>query len=393
MSSGFPPDDDEELYGDGDYEEAFGENLASTLDLDRWSTGLDLDRVMERFRNEIAGAVHKEGRLRTLVRNEILPRLSARSTALPEAGVYKVTPEELSLIHERLLFRGKVDAVAGSSANHDSLPIGISQIGVGVVGYQGNSGAFSKRLFRKEMAARNTDPMKEALDYINMRQNRFSGQKDSLSRMARRGIRTYAERAALLSKSTAEWRMGIGNPCAHELISGSGYMTLLSRSLSVLQRLIHEHKKFVFVSGALQDRGFLTMGFALDAGEYAVLETLQSEGDYIVDGWKYGDRSKLLARQFVRDSSSCVVKGLFRISDHSPPRLFYAHREHVHEAAWVAMADSVLRPERGFPLLLDVAEMSCRSAFGEDGFLGLVHDAYAQAGANLQFFSERSMRR
>lgn len=393
MSSRLPPEERGELFGDDDYRETFGEDVTSVLDLDRWSSGLDLDKVMERFRSEIAGAMHKEGRLRTLVRNEILPRLSTRSGMLPEAGVYKVTPEELSLIHERLLFQGKVDAVAGSSVNHDSLPIGISQIGVGVVGYQGNSGAFSKRLFRKEMTAQNANPVQEALDYINMRQNRFSGHKDTLSRMARRGIRTYAERAALLSKSSAEWRMGIGNPCAHELLSGSGYMTLLERSLSVLQRVIHEHKKFVFVSGSLQDRGFLTMGFALDAGEYALLETLESDGEHIVGGWEYGGRSKRMAWEFVRDSSSCVVKGLFRISDHSPPRLFYAHREHVHEAAWVAMADSVLRPERGFPLLLDVAEMSCRSAFGDDGFLGLVHDAYAQAGANLQFFSERSMRR
>ncbi|MCE9672623.1 hypothetical protein LY474_32930 [Myxococcus stipitatus] len=393
MSRGAPPDDVDELHGDDDYREAFGEDLPTTLDLDRWSTGFDLDRVMERFRQEIATAVHKEGRLRAAVRKEIFPKLSSRTRALPEAGVYKVTPEELSLIHERLLFRGKVDAVAGSQAAHDSLPIGISQIGVGVVGYQGTSGAFSQRLFRKEMSSRSTDPLQEAKDFIDMRQHRYKGQHDTLSRMARRGIRTYAERAVLLHKSSAEWRMGLGNPCAHELLSGSGYMSLLQRSLTVLERLIHEHKKFVFVSGTLHDRGFLTMGFALDAGEYALLETLERDGGSIVEGWEYGGRSKRLAWEFVRESNSKVVKGLFRVSDHSPPRLFYAHREHVHEAAWVAMADSVLRPERGFPLLLDVAEMSCRSAFGDDGFIGLVHDAYAQAGANLQFFSERTSRR
>ncbi|MCY1022121.1 hypothetical protein [Pyxidicoccus sp. MSG2] len=394
MSGGVPPDEgEEELFGDEDYREAFGEELVSTLDLDQWSTGLDLDRVMERFRREIAGAVKKEDRLRGLVRSEVFPRLPGRNRAFPEAGVYRVTPEELSLVHERLLFQGRVDAVAGSSASHDSIPIGISQIGVAVVGYGGTSGAFSQRLFRKEVAQRGGDGLREAMDYIDMRQNRFRDRHDSQSRLARRGIRAYAERAALLNKSSAEWRMGMNNPCAHDLLTGSGYMSLLQLSVRLLERLIHEHKKFVFVSGALQDRGFLTMGFALDAGEFALLETLESDGMHLVDGWQYGDRSKRLAWNFVHQSCPHVVKGLFRVSDHSPPRLFYAHRELVHEAVRVAMADSVLRQERGFPMLLDVAEMSCRAAFGEDGFQGLVQDAYAHAGANLQYFSERGLRR
>jgi hypothetical protein len=393
MSGGVPPEEEEELVGDDEYREVFKEELASTLDLDRWSTGLDLDKVMDRFRREIAHAVKKEGRLRAVVRAELFPRLRTRQQAFPEAGLYRVTPEDLTLIHDRLLFRGRVDAVCGSHISHDSLPIGISQLGVAVVGYGGTSGAFSQRLFRKEMASQSANPIQEALDYINMRQNRFRGRKDTLSRLACRGIRTYAERAALLNKSSAEWRMGVGNPCAHELLSGSGYMGLLERSLGVLRRLIHEHQKFVFVSEALHDRGFLTMGFALDAGEYVLLETLQSDGEDLVEGWQYGDRSKRLAWDFVRESCPHVVKGLFRVSDHAPPRLFYAPREHFHEAACIAMADSILRPERAFPMLLDVAEMSCRSAFGEDGFLGLVHDAYAQADANLQYFSERGMRR
>ncbi|QSQ25162.1 hypothetical protein JY651_09615 [Pyxidicoccus parkwayensis] len=394
MSGGVPPDDgEEELFGDDEYEVAFGEKLAETLDLNRWSTGLDLDRVMARFRREIASAVTKEDRLRGLVRSELFPRLPGRSRTFPEAGVYHVTPEELNLVHERLLFQGRVDAVASSSVSHDSIPIGISQIGVAVVGYGGTSGAFSQRLYRKEVAQRSGDGLKEAMDYIDMRQNRFKDRHDSQSRLARRGIRAYGERAALLNKSSAEWRMGMNNPCSHELLTGSGYMSLLEKSIDVLNKIINEHKKFVFVSNTLQDRGFLTMGLALDAGEFVLLETLENDGKHVVDGWQYGDRSKALARDFVRKSCPQVVKGLFRVSDHSLPRMFYAHRELVHEAVRVAMADSVLRQERGFPMLLDVADMSCRAAFGEDGFQGLIQDAYAHAGANFQYFSERGPRR
>jgi hypothetical protein len=393
MLHGLPPDDGEELFGNDDYRSTFGEELAATLDLNQWSTGLDLVSVMERFKREIATAVEKEDRLRKLVRDEIFPKLSGRHQGLPEAGIYRITPEKLTDVAESLLFPGKVEAVNGTTISHDSLPIGISQIGVAIVGYGGTSGAFSQRLFRKEMAAQTANPMEEAQAYIEMRQNRYRGQKDSLSRLARRGVHAYAERAALLDKSKAEWRMGHGNPCAHELLSGSGYMGLLELSLGMLERLIHEQQKFVFVPSALQDRGFLTMGNALDPGEYALLETLLLDGEDLVHGWRYGDKSKRLAWEFVQESCPHVVKGLFRVSDKAPPCLFYAHRKYAHEAAWIAMADSILRPERGYPMLLDVAEMTCHSAFGDDGFLGLVQDAYAQAGASLQYFNERGKRR
>jgi len=79
--------------------------------------------------------------------------------------------------------------------------------------------------------------------------------------------------------------------------------------------------------------------------------------------------------------------GLYRTSNRAPPRIFYAHREHVHMAARVAMADSMLRRERGYPMLLDVAEASCRAAFGAEGFLGLVQDAWVRAGAGFQYFN------
>jgi hypothetical protein len=393
MPGGVPPNDDS-LIGDDEFQTAFGEALSTTLDVETWDRGFDLEGLMERFRREIASAVNKEERLRTIIRNELLPRLAGRPRAPSEAGVYRVLPEQLTTIHENLLFPGQVEAVNGISVAHDSLPIGITQIGIAVVGYGGTSGTFSQRLFRKEMSSRNEDTLKEALAYIEMRQNRSGmGRRDGLSRLVRRGIRTYAERAILVDKARAEWRIGQGNPCAHELLSGSGCRSLLEASLGVLRRLIQDHKKFVFVPSTLEERGILTIGYALDAGEYAIINTLERYGEQLVAGWHYEDRGKRMALAFVRECCPDVLMGLFRTSNHSPPRIFHAHREHVHLAARVAMADSILRPERGFPLLLDVASTSCRGAFGAEGFLGLVHDAYAQAGANLQYFTEHELRR
>lgn len=381
--------------GEEDFRAAFGESLSSTLDLDTWDTGLDLEGVMARFKPEIASAVDREGQVRAAIRSRILPMLGQRPGAPAEAGVYKALPEELGSIHEGLLFPGRVEAVNGTAVSHDSLPLGITQLGIAVVSYGGTSGTFAQRLFRKEISSRSEDAFQEALSFIEMRQNPMGvGRGDSLSMLARRGIRTYAERAILMDKAEAEWRIGHGNPCAYELLSGFGSLRLLDASLRMLQRLIQHHKKFVFVPSSLEDGGFLmTIGYALDAGEYAIIETLERYGMEIVDGWHGGGRSQVRAFEFVKECCPDVLMGLFRASERSPPRVFYAHREYVHLAARVALADSILRSERGFPMLLDVAEVSCRAALGADGFLGRVHDTYAYVGANLQHFSGREMRR
>lgn len=390
MAGGSPFEGDAEFVGDEDFRKAFGEDLDRTLDIDTWSQGFDIADIMERFRSEIAGAVDKEGRASALIRKEVFPIIATRPGAPAGSGVYPTTADELETIHNGLLFTGKVEAVYGNTTSHESLPLGITQLGIALVGYGGTSGTFSQRLFRKEMTQQSADPVQEAIASINHRMRRSTGPRhDTLSKLARRGIRTYAERAVLVEKATAEWRIGHGNPCAYELLSGSGYRSLLEASLKLLRQLIQQHQKFVFVTSEMEQRGYLTLGYALRAGEYIIIDTLEGFGERVVNRWEYEGDSSRLAKAFVDQCCPNVVCGVFRASERTPPLTFYAHREHAHLAVRVAMADSILRPERGFPMLLDVAETACRSAFGADGFLGLVHDAYAQAGANLEYFTDR----
>ena len=51
-----------------------------------------------------------------------------------------------------------------------------------------------------------------------------------------------------------------------------------------------------------------------------------------------------------------MLTGVYRASRLAPPQLFYCHRDHFQVAARLALADSVLQPQRGFPLLIDLAE-------------------------------------
>lgn len=385
---------EQELVGDDDFRDAFDEDLLATLDIKRWDTGLGWERAVARIQREVATAVGQEDRIRAAIRSELLPLLGTRPGTPREAGVYQTLPRELNIVRDALLFSGRVEAVCGTSVSYDSLPIGITQLGVAILGYGGMSGRFSERLFRREMTSKGGDAYAEALEFISQRQERsILGERDGLTRLVCRGIRSCAERRFLLDMADAEWRMGKGHPCPNELLTGSGHMGLLEEALAVCWQLVHEHKKFVFVTSAHGQRCLQTLGQALAGGEYVILSTLERESARIVAGSRYHGRYADKAEAFVKECCPNILMGLFRVSDFSPPCLFYAHREHVHIAVRVAMADSSFRPARGIPTLIDVADMTCRASFGAEGFLGLVHGAYAQIGANPRYFSAREARR
>ena len=389
MARGLLGGGDGRFIGDEDYKAGFNEVLQKTLDYDSWSPDNDIEKWVDEIRANVKVASGKEEAVLDTIRRKVFPELASR-TSLPEAGVYKISDNDLRLVFESLLFTGRVEAVNSVVTSHDSLPLGITQIGVAIVGYGGGRATFSQRLFRKELATESDDEVSQALECLDQRHARTGpGRRDGLSMLARRGLRAHAERAILLDKSQAEWRMGQGSPCSIEMLSGSGYATLLKKSLEVLRRLIQEHKKFVYVPSAMQERGYLTLGHALKPGEYALLRTLESDSEHFVQHWHYYDeslRKKVLA--FVKECCAQVLIGIFRVSALSAPSIFFAHREHVHRAAHIAMADTLTHPGRAFPMLLNVADASCR-VLSPDAFSGLVQDAYTRAGGNFQYLYER----
>jgi hypothetical protein len=379
--------------GDEDYREGFSEELERTLDMNSWMLGYDLEKLIADIRQHVTSASEGEEVVRATIRGKIFPKLRDQ-TRLDEAGVYEAQVDRLRLVFEGLLFPGRVEAANSMVASHDSLPLGITQIGVSLAGYGGSSGTFSQRLFRKELSTGNDDAIDQALECLGRRHDRSGmGRRDGLSMLARRGIRDYAERAILLRKSQAEWRLGQGNPCSRELLSGSGSTSLLTKSLELLRELV-AHKKFVYVPHALEERGYLTLGHALKAGEYAIIQTLETDSAHFVERWYYYDESvRDKALRFVKDCCPDILIGLFRASELAPPCLFFAHREHVHMAAHIAMADSRIHPRRSYPMLLEVADVACRGVFGSDSFTGLVQDAYTRAGGKFHYFNERYARR
>jgi len=208
----------------------------------------------------------------------------------------------------------------------------------------------------------------------------------------------YAERAILLHKSEAIWRMGHGHPVPYELLTGGGLviggdMPLLRHSMQMWRELLIQHKRWVFVTSAPSDRVLLTLGDALHPLEFALVGSpLQSMRDIAAGHLPPGKGLKAEVQSFVEELGPQIVIGLYRASSQAPVRLFYAHRDHACLAASIAMADSVLQEQRGFPMLIDLADTVCRSTFGSSTFRSYIEQAYTEAGTPFRYLGERETR-
>jgi hypothetical protein len=393
---------------DADFRDAFGEGLNDALDLDAWRPGVDLAAEYRRIEAEVRAAVRYETDLQKRVRDRVFPALSRAEGAPKGAGKYEVPVAEIEATQRGLLFPGAVEACDGSSQTHDTLALTIHQLAVGLVSYAGDQGTWQQRLYRRDLRLGRPDPAAEVLEVLERRGRReglHAADHDRLSELAGRALMTWAERAFLLHRATAEWRMGHGSPAPLELLGGGGYADLVVRSVRLIREYVERRPKFVFVASEPTARHLLTIGQALRPLEYAVVETLRDRVQPYLDNLRRTtaptidtcwDGERLTPEQWLwrfRDRlAPRVVVGVYRATLLAPPQVFYAHEDHVHVAARIALADSALQEQRGFPLLLDMADRLCRQCAGGGSLAELADAAYLAAGAPFRYRSERANR-
>jgi hypothetical protein len=96
---------------------------------------------------------------------------------------------------------------------------------------------------------------------------------------------------------------------------------------------------------------------------------------------------------FMNDAAPKVLVGTYRASRFAPAQVFYAHRNFVHEAARIAIADSVLLDHRGFPMLIEMADNMCRTYFGAQTVDHPAFAAFANTDSPFRHLNERATRR
>ncbi len=393
-----------------EFREQFGESLRDVLAMKDWQDGVNLVQEYARIEREVAAAVEVERRHEVEVRRRVFPLLKDAPGAPAEAGHYfDITPDEVKRVHQGLLFNGGVEACDGTVQTHDTLALTVYQIGVCLVSYCGNVGSWSTRLFRKDLRAEHADPVGEVMEVLTRRHQRAGlnqpDRRDGLSELAQRAVMSYAELKVLTDVATKAWRMGHGSPAPYQLIAGAGNPDVMIESVKVMRRLIAGHKRFVFVSSESGDRDLLTLGQALRPLEYLIVGTLEERISRFVEQTQFSSRVTVdrhwdgiplgpenWLRKFRDEIAPQVLVGVFRASGMSPPQVFYGHRDHFTIAARIAIADSVLLPDRGFPMLIDLVDRACKSVYGGGSLKEMADAAYAKAGAGVRYGSERQNR-
>jgi hypothetical protein len=382
--------------GSTEFEEIFGEPISEALDLSTWQTGVNLDELYNRIGDEqIAAALRFEHSMKPVIREHVFGQIHKRPNAPADAGVYKVTPAQIERTHKGLLFTGAVEAVDGTFFAHETVPLTVNQIGICSISYKGDQGTYVHRLYRRDLRVGGVDDFDTMMQLLQKRMNRSgigTSSEDDLTLLARRGIMSYAERAVLLEKCQAQWRMGHGNPTPLELLTGSGSMEFMSRSVEMLRSLLLDYQTWVFVPSAPRDLLLLTIGQALDPLEYAIVETGEASMANAIRNNRYDPKHTKLAADFVHDVGSRIVRGVYRVSKMAPPYIFYAHKDRAHEAALIAMADSTMHEHRGFPMLIDLADRICASTFGAQALATQMEVSYAAQGVPFEYLPERYTR-
>lgn len=394
------------------FEESFGEPLLHAINLKSWREGVNLIREYARVEREVEQAVAFEGVQERRVRDEVFPTISFKNGMPNEAGHYHhLTTADIKDVHRGLLFNGGVACCDGTHQAHDTLALTIHQIGVCLVSYTGNQGSWSTRLFRRDLREEKGDPV-DLMHELLERRGRRAGlnqpdRRDGLSELAQRAVMSFAEAQVLLEepKPPAVWRLGHGSPAPYQLLAGAGNPDMVIESIKVLRRLIDGHRKFVYVASESGDRDYLQFGQALRPLEYLILGTLDDRIDEFVRSITFGGKVTVDARwdgellspekwvlRFQKDVASKVLVGVYRASAMAPPQMFYAHRDHFRLAAAIAIADSVLLPTRGFPMLIDLADRTCASVYGGGSLRDMTDAAYARHGAGIRYTSERANR-
>ena len=369
-----------------EFKKSYGEDFSNAIDIDTWQVGENLAKLYPLIEQQILNAKKDVLKTHKTLRETIFPRIK-ENASFQNAGLHSnIQSDTLARVHRGFLFNGAVIACGSVSAVFNSVPISITQIGVCLVNYQGQHGSYSHRLYRRDLRFKNDDPIKEAINLIEKRQsNDTSNGVAKMSTLAVRGIKAYAERAILLKESDSKWLLAPGSPTPYELMTGfwASRSDMKEKSIDLMEKMISKHQKFVYVQNGSRNQLLWTFGNALKPYEFLVIDTMQDNLSRMVELGGTRGKFRESYERFAKEIGSQIVYGVYKLSNHSQPQIFYCHKDHIQIGALIAMADGALQIHKGSPMLLDLAENLCKTAFGKNDFIASIEQAHTKVEITL----------
>jgi hypothetical protein len=349
----------------------------------------------------VESAVKSNERLRQELREEYLP-------SLLQAGTLKCWSKAnlryVEALQRKRLYSGHVVAADGTLAKYETLGLIGAQIAITRVTYQGNTGQLAANImyWGKELPRRTT-----AADIAEAIRSRGKKLMEKLPNLFLYMLMLYKERQMLLDTPNGTFKLMHGPIFPHEMLSGSGKQHTMQRCLQLLGDIIDDGKYAAIVSKERQHPELLTLGLALDVGEYIIVNTgVEVLEDFYGDGSRahytdtripeYGNKSqKQLFREFQHGYGPKVVQGVLRAHPMSPPYVFYcnADSQQMDEAVHTLLADAANTGARGFPLLVDLADQYSAGAFKSSEYTEHMNAEFVRASRGSGIYqSERTTR-
>lgn len=380
------PREDESLVTDEELQRALGHSLRKALDIEAWDENADLEKMTASVQRFVSSSVEVEQRWRESIQSEVFPKLHEFTDAPQHAGVYTVRDDHLHDAYRNALLNGDATAVNGTSSGHDGAAAALVAIGICLVRYDGKLQSWRTTFLRRDQTISGGNLVQEIKSMLDSKAQRSEpgtgpgAGRDRITYLLRRGVMAAAERKALLEKTDTRWRLGHGMPAPLELLTGSGSMALIEETLPVLEQLLLDFRRWIFLLTPGSHFAFATLANALEKKQIAIFQKGKAALDDIIERGHFVHGYRRKVEDFARRLGDAMVVGGLRATDHGPGQVFLAHADHALPAAVLAMADAALQPHRGFPLSLDLAGISSKVFLGMEAFQGLVEAAYAKAG-------------
>lgn len=307
-------------------------------------------------------------------------------------GKFDVKKFDKSLVNKYKgeLYSGKAVGVDGTCSNIDLISGFQARIGIISVSYSNKKVTYSATISEPFVLEDTTD-IKEQLKYLRLK---GSG-KIGITSSHIRAIMLFKERDFVLERSE-KYKMVQGDVLPYELRTGQGRLRGLNSCLKLGRRILDDDY-LVGVQTSTSRPELRWLGTALNEGEYVELYDYTKlldaflEGDDFTQPANFNSHDYSDFKDFSNDVRNKFSVGLYKVKKRS--YVMYASKEKFNDMAHLVYADSSHQPLRGFPLLLDYADILCTRLFSTREFISMVNSKLAKKRLLESEINERTLRR
>jgi|SRR3972149_4310577 len=205
------------------------------------------------------------------------------------------------------------------------------------------------------------------------------------------GIMLYKEREMAFRRKE-QWKLVQGEIFPYGLRMGLGYLKALQPTLTLMER-IFQAKNIIAVQGTTNDDPvYAKLGAALKSNEYVGIHTYDQELLEFIQAAHFTDVSgdEKAFKDFITNYGNLFIRGMYKVKNRA--YTFFAHKDVFDDAAAIVIRDSMFRPMRGFPLLLDYADIICSKLVSASDFKRQIEYKLAKYGALEQNKDEHDLR-